>query len=55
MKAAHEAHSHTDWLRQKLANSAADTHPRVSHEQVMSEAQAIIDRKRQAHAEDTRA
>lgn len=53
MKAAHEALSHTDWLREKLARSAADTRPRVSHEQVMSEAQAIIDRKRQAHAENT--
>lgn len=48
MKAAHEALSHTDWLRDKLAKSAADTRPRVSHEQVMCEAQAIIGRKRQA-------
>jgi hypothetical protein len=45
MKAAHEALSHTDWLRQKLAKSAADPRPRVPHEQVMSEAQAIIDKK----------
>lgn len=50
MKAAHEALSHTDWLSEKLTRSASDTHPRVSHEQVMSEAQAIIDRKRQANA-----
>jgi len=55
MKAAHEALSHTDWLREKLTMSASDTRPRVSHEQVMSEAQAIIDRKRQAHAEKTTA
>jgi hypothetical protein len=48
MKAAHEALSHSDWLHQKLAKSAADPRPRVPHEQVMSEAQAIIDRKRQA-------
>lgn len=53
MKAAHQALSHADWLREKLAKSAADTRPRVPHEHVMSEAQAIIDRKRQAHAEDT--
>lgn len=50
LKAAHEALSHTDWLREKLAKSDADTRPRVPHEQVMSEAQAIIDRKRKAHA-----
>jgi hypothetical protein len=49
LKAAHEALSHTDWLREKLAKSAADIRPRVPHEQVMSEAQAIIDRKRKAH------
>jgi len=48
MKAAHE----TLWLVAKLTKSAADTRPRVSHEQVMSEAQAIIDRKRQADAEN---
>jgi hypothetical protein len=53
MKAAHEVLSHTDWLREKLTMSASDTRPRVSHEQVMSEAQAIIDRKHQAHAGKT--
>lgn len=36
-----------DWLSEKLIKSAADTRPRVPHEQVMSEAQAIIDKKRQ--------
>jgi hypothetical protein len=50
MKAAHEALSHTDWLHEKLAKSSADTQRRVPHEQVMSEVQAIIDRKRKAHA-----
>jgi len=53
MKAAHEALSHSDWLREKLAKSAASTSPRVPHEQVMNEAQAIIDRKRKAHADTT--
>lgn len=53
MKAAHEALSHTDWLREKLLLSAADTRPRVSHEQVMSEAQAIINLKRKTRAENT--
>jgi predicted transcriptional regulator len=41
-----QALSHSGWLREKLAKSAADIRPRVPHEQVMSEAQAIIDRKR---------
>ena len=53
--AAHEASSRTDWLREKLRLSAADTRPRLSHEQVMSEAQALIDRKRKTHAENTTA
>lgn len=55
MKAAHEALSRTDWLKEKLAKSAADTRPRVEHKQVMSEARAIIDRKRKLHAETTSA
>lgn len=50
MKAAYEALSHTDWLRQKLEASAADTRPRVPHEQVIAHAPAIIERKRQANA-----
>ena len=53
MKAAHEALSHSDWLREKLAKSAASAKPRVSHEQAMKQAQAIIDRKRKTHADDT--
>lgn len=55
MKAAHAALSHSDWLREKLAKSAADHRPRVSHAHVMNEAQALIERKRKAHAEDTAA
>ncbi len=53
MKAAHAALSHSDWLSEKLARSAASTKPRVSHQQAMSDAQAIIDRKRSDHADDT--
>ncbi|HLA33888.1 MAG TPA: hypothetical protein VJ001_03370 [Rhodocyclaceae bacterium] len=53
MKAAHEALSHSEWLRQKLAASAADPRPRVPHVQAMSEAQAIIDRKRSTHVDPT--
>lgn len=49
MKTSHEPPAHIDWLRQKLHQSASDIHPRVSHDRLMSEAQALIDRKRQAH------
>ena len=52
MKAAYAALSHSDWLRDKLAASASDTRPRVPHEQVMAEVQALIDSKRQVHAPD---
>jgi hypothetical protein len=52
MKSAHEALSHNDWLREKLARAAQDERPRVPHEQVMKAAQAIIDRKRIAHDKD---
>ena len=55
MKAAHEALSHNDWLREKLVRSAQDPRPSIPHEQVMSAAQAIIDQKLKAHVEDTAA
>jgi hypothetical protein len=42
--------SHNDWLHKKLLCSASNTRAPVSHEQVMSDAQAIIDQKRQAYA-----
>ena len=46
MKAAHDALASNDWLQQKLARSVADTLARVAHEQVMGDAQALIDKKR---------
>ena len=49
MKAAHEALSHTDWLSNKLAQSAAADHPHLTHEEVMNDVQAIIDSKHKAH------
>lgn len=55
LKAAHEALSHSEWLRAKLAKAAADTRSRVPHEQVMDEAQALIDKKRLEHAKKTKA
>jgi hypothetical protein len=52
MKAAHDALARTDWLQQKLARSSADTAPVMTHEQVLADAQAIIDRKRNALAKN---
>jgi hypothetical protein len=54
MRAAHAALSHLDWLREKLEMSADDTRPRVPHEKMMNDAQAIIDRKCLALAEKKR-
>jgi DNA-damage-inducible protein J len=41
---------HGEWLLEKLARAANDPRPRIPHQQVMDEAQALIDRKRQARA-----
>jgi DNA-damage-inducible protein J len=35
------------WFRDKVKEALADTRPAVSHQQVMDEAQQLIDRKRQ--------
>ncbi len=43
--------SHTNWLQDKLACAASEPRPRVSHQQVMDEAQALINRKWQDHVE----
>ncbi|MDY6930171.1 MAG: type II toxin-antitoxin system RelB/DinJ family antitoxin [Pseudomonadota bacterium] len=37
---------HDAWFRDKVKEALADTRPAVSHQQVMDEAQALIDRKR---------
>ena len=36
------------WFRAKVQQALADTRPSVPHQQVMDEAQALIDRKRRA-------
>ena len=36
------------WFRTKVQEALDDTRPTVSHQQAMSEAQALIDRKRRA-------
>jgi len=38
------------WFRAKVHEALADTRPSVPHEQVMDEAQAIIDGKRRARS-----
>lgn len=39
-----EAHDH--WFREKVKEALADNQPALSHQQVMDEVQALIDRKR---------
>ena len=38
--------AHDVWFRDKVKEALADTRPAVSHQQVMDEAQTLIDRKR---------
>ncbi|WP_236451741.1 type II toxin-antitoxin system RelB/DinJ family antitoxin [Stutzerimonas stutzeri] len=38
--------AHDAWFRDKVNQALADTRPAVPHQQVMDEAQALIDRKR---------
>lgn len=38
--------AHDTWFRDKVKEALADTQPTVSHQQVMDEAQALIDKKR---------
>lgn len=50
MRSAFEAKAHTDWMREKVAKSLADQRPNMSHQQVMTNVQAVIDAKRKKHA-----
>jgi hypothetical protein len=50
MRSAFEAKAHTDWVREKVAESLADPRPNIPHRQVMDEVQALIDSKRKQHA-----
>lgn len=40
--------AHDAWFRAKVREALADQRPTVSHQQVMDEAQALIDSKRRA-------
>lgn len=42
--------AHDAWFRAKVREALAYTRPDVPHQQVMDEAQAMIDRKRRARA-----
>ena len=48
MKRAHEAAAYDTWFRAQVQASIDDPCPSVSHEQVMADAQAVIDAKRHA-------
>lgn len=41
---------HDAWFRTKVQEALADTRPPLPHQQVMDEAQALIDRKRRARS-----
>ncbi|MFY4257650.1 type II toxin-antitoxin system RelB/DinJ family antitoxin [Achromobacter xylosoxidans] len=45
-----DAQAHDAWFRAKVQEALADTGPAVPHQQVMDEAQALIDRKRRARS-----
>lgn len=45
-----ETFEHDTWFRAKVREAQADTQQGVPHQQVMDEAQALIDRKRRARA-----
>ncbi len=40
--------AHDAWFRAKVQEALADTRPAVAHQEVMDDAQALIDRKRRA-------
>ena len=42
--------AHDAWFRAKVHEALVDTRPAVPHQQVMDEAQALIDRKRRTRA-----
>lgn len=42
--------AHDAWFRAKVQEALADDRPAVPHQQVMDEAQALIDRKRRARS-----
>ena len=45
-----DANAHDTWFRAKVQEALDDTRPAVAHQQVMDEAQALIDKKRRARS-----
>lgn len=45
-----DAEAHDAWFRAKVREAMQDTQPPVAHQQVMDNAQALIDRKRRARS-----
>jgi hypothetical protein len=50
MKKAHEAAAYDKWFRAQVQASIDDPRPSIPHDQVMADAQAVIDAKRLRHA-----
>ena len=48
MREAFAAKDHADWMQRKVAQSLADPSPNRSHQQVMTDAQAMIDKAKRA-------
>jgi DNA-damage-inducible protein J len=45
-----DADAHDAWFRAKVQEALDDTRPQIPHQQVMADAQALIDRKRRARS-----
>ena len=50
MNRAHEAAAYDKWFRAQVQEAIDDPRPSIPHEQVMADAQALIDTKRLRHA-----
>ncbi|BAN25290.1 putative uncharacterized protein [Caballeronia insecticola] len=44
-----EAEAYDKWFREKVRRSMADTRPRIAHDEVMAEAEAIITEAEKRH------
>jgi hypothetical protein len=51
LRKAHEAAAYNEWLRKQVQESIDDPRPSIPHEQVMADAQALIDKKRRRNAD----
>ena len=55
MKSAHKVVAYDKWLKAEIQEAIDDTSPLIPHAQVMSDIQALIDRKMKLHAAKTNA